>query len=282
MAAPPLLQGNHPQCQALPPFAQQRPNDPTRSFACAYGGHGFWAPPCIPIPRRATKPAAGTPLLFGDVPPRCNPASSPDPWDEGKRRAKETAGLAWGRGLFAFLKFLAEPRVGKAFTSMKAVGEVVGIRVNQGVAKENHLFSLQEEGIIVNHRHHSWWKKSHRLFLEVLEDRNLLSFLPAVNYGVDLGPGFITVTDLNGDGQLDLVTANVGANSVSVLAGNGDGSFQPAVSDAVGSYPREVVVADFDRDGTPDLATVNLLSDSVSVLLNRGDGTFEPAVSYPV
>src|SRR5262249_55182494 len=36
------------------------------------------------------------------------------------------------------------------------------------------------------------------------------------------------VADLNGDGWLDLVTAQILANNVVVLRGRGDGSFQPA------------------------------------------------------
>ena len=42
---------------------------------------------------------------------------------------------------------------------------------------------------------------------------------------------------LNGDGKLDLVSANQGSNTISVLLGNGDGSFQSPVNLAVGGAP---------------------------------------------
>jgi len=47
-------------------------------------------------------------------------------------------------------------------------------------------------------------------------------------------PGYITTGDLNGDGNLDLVTANFSStgqfanNSITLLPGNADGTFGPA------------------------------------------------------
>ncbi|HJZ55997.1 MAG TPA: VCBS repeat-containing protein, partial [Gemmataceae bacterium] len=65
---------------------------------------------------------------------------------------------------------------------------------------------------------------------EKLEDLNLLSFLPAVNFGVATRPVSVVTADFTGDSKLDLVTANQFGNNVSVLLGNGDGTFQQAVS----------------------------------------------------
>src|SRR3989442_11764090 len=39
-------------------------------------------------------------------------------------------------------------------------------------------------------------------------------------------PVAVAAIDLNGDGRVDLVTANSGSSDVSVLLGNGDGTFQ--------------------------------------------------------
>jgi hypothetical protein len=88
--------------------------------------------------------------------------------------------------------------------------------------------------------------------------------------------------DFNHDGKLDLVTANQGNRSVSVLLGNGDGTLQTAVSYAVGSSPDSVAVGDFNGDGKLDLVTANQGTNDVSVLLGNGDGTFQPAVSHAV
>ena len=85
------------------------------------------------------------------------------------------------------------------------------------------------------------------------------------------------MADFNGDGKLDLVTANCGS-SVSVLLGDGTGSFKPPVSVAVGACAVGVAVGDFNGDGRPDVATANAGSNNVSVLLN--DGTW-PAPDAP-
>ena len=70
-------------------------------------------------------------------------------------------------------------------------------------------------------------------------------------------PVSVVVEDFNGDGKLDMVTANFGTNNVSVLLGNGDGTFQAAVNSAVGYAPVSVAVGDFNGDGELDLATAN-------------------------
>src|SRR5262245_11812623 len=108
-----------------------------------------------------------------------------------------------------------------------------------------------------------------RLVLEALEERNLLSFLPAVPYDTGRGPLSVAVGDFNGDGQLDLVTANLFGDSVSVLLGNGDGTFQTAQSYPVGPSPSAVAVGDFNGDGIPDLAVIGSSPDRVGVLLGN-------------
>lgn len=94
-----------------------------------------------------------------------------------------------------------------------------------------------------------------------------------------LYPTWIAVSDLRGNGFLDLVVPS--GNSLSVLLGNGDGTFQPqvgyAATDAYG-----VTVADFNGDGKPDVAVAQFFSTpGADVLLGNGDGTLQPAVYYP-
>src|SRR5262249_31341063 len=79
------------------------------------------------------------------------------------------------------------------------------------------------------------------------------TFQAAVNYAVGSLPIFVTVGDLNGDGNLDLAVANGGSNTVSVLLGNGDGTFQMAKNLPVGTTPQTVAIGDFNGDGIPDL-----------------------------
>jgi hypothetical protein len=91
---------------------------------------------------------------------------------------------------------------------------------------------------------------------------------------VGAGPEALVQADFNGDGRLDLATANAAGGSVSVLLGNGDGSFQAATTIPLGKAPTALVVGDFNRDGRPDLAVADAGSNSVVILLGDGDGSF--------
>jgi hypothetical protein len=107
---------------------------------------------------------------------------------------------------------------------------------------------------------------------------------PIVN-AAGASPQSIVVADLNSDGKLDLVTANVGSNpaNVSVLLGNGDGTFAAAKNYPTGgSAAAGVVIGDTNGDGIPDVIAANMSSQSVAVLAGNGDGTFAAPVSYQV
>ena len=107
-------------------------------------------------------------------------------------------------------------------------------------------------------------------------------FGPQVTYGVDGRPFFVTVGDLDKDGDLDLITASWSSDTISVLLNQGDGTFASRVDYSVGDGPWSLAVGDLDRDGDLDLVTANRWGDNVSVLLNQGDGTFASRVDYSV
>jgi len=90
----------------------------------------------------------------------------------------------------------------------------------------------------------------------------------------------VAVGDFNGDGRLDLAVANQGADSVSILRGNGDGTFRNKVDIAVGAAPLWLVAADFNRDGVLDLATANNGGSSISLLIGRPNGTFKSQATF--
>ena len=73
---------------------------------------------------------------------------------------------------------------------------------------------------------------------------------------------------MNQDGNPDLVVANFGANTISVLLGNGTGSFAPKTDFATGAGPFSVDISDLNGDGKPDLAVADVNGNTVSVLLN--------------
>jgi len=115
--------------------------------------------------------------------------------------------------------------------------------------------------------------------------------IPFVSYNAgNQTPGYITTADLNGDGNLDLVTANFSGtgsfanNSISLLPGVGDGTFGPARVYHGGAAPTSVAVGDFNGDGKPDVVSANDggPAGTVSMLLGRGDGTLVAAEAIPV
>ena len=96
-------------------------------------------------------------------------------------------------------------------------------------------------------------------------------------------PESIASAALRGAGHpLDVVTANTGSKTISVLLGNGDGSFQAPVTYTVGNSPVAVAIGDLNGDGILDIAVANQSSNTVSILYGNGDGTFQPAVSLTV
>ncbi len=78
----------------------------------------------------------------------------------------------------------------------------------------------------------------------------------------------MAIGDVNEDGKLDLVVANFGANTISVLLGAGTGSFAPKTDLATGAGPFSVAIGDLNGNGQRDLAVANVTANTVSVLLN--------------
>jgi hypothetical protein len=107
-------------------------------------------------------------------------------------------------------------------------------------------------------------------------------------------------TDVNGDGQPDLLVLNcasTGATScstgnanVGVLLGKSDGTFQLVRKYSTGAAggTSAIISADVNGDGIPDILVGNGCpgnctgDGSFSVLLGKGDGTFQPAVVYDI
>jgi uncharacterized repeat protein (TIGR01451 family) len=81
-------------------------------------------------------------------------------------------------------------------------------------------------------------------------------------------PTSITVADVNGDGNDDLVVSNGSSNAVTVIPGNGDGTFGAPVDIPMSASPTAVAADDFNNDGGIDLATANA-AGSVSVALQQ-------------
>jgi hypothetical protein len=102
------------------------------------------------------------------------------------------------------------------------------------------------------------------------------------SYKVGKNPTTVTPADVNQDGFTDLVTTNIGSNTLSILIGNGDGTFRDQVQLNVCKEPRSLVPGMFNHDSYPDVALACSGGDEVSVLFGRADGKFEEGPRYPV
>jgi hypothetical protein len=98
---------------------------------------------------------------------------------------------------------------------------------------------------------------------------------PGPRIGID-SAAYLVVSDLNGDGVLDIVAPNIPTNDVWVFLGTGIGTFQSEQRFAAGSTPWAIAGADLNGDGIRDLVITNGASDDLSVLLGNGNGTFQP------
>ena len=76
-------------------------------------------------------------------------------------------------------------------------------------------------------------------------------------------PGDIATNDLDPDFRRDVVVANSGGSSVSVLHGRGDLAFYPRL-DEMGKGPSGIHLRNVDRDLDPDLIVAESRNDTVS------------------
>jgi len=104
--------------------------------------------------------------------------------------------------------------------------------------------------------------------------RAAVNFTRAGDIGVGSTPLAIAAGDIDGDGKIDLVTANNDSGDVSVLWGNGDGTFPASASLAVSDGPSAIALADFDGDGKLDIVIADDIDSTVSVMINQGNRTF--------
>ncbi|HEV2435158.1 MAG TPA: VCBS repeat-containing protein [Verrucomicrobiae bacterium] len=111
-------------------------------------------------------------------------------------------------------------------------------------------------------------------------------------YDVGQRPVCVAPADVNGDGKLDLICANAGDNTVTVLTNNGSGFFGSNATLNVVSSPFSVIAIDVNGDGKLDLICANggqfpNFDDRLTVFTNNCNGGFGSNAtltvgSYPV
>jgi hypothetical protein len=119
-------------------------------------------------------------------------------------------------------------------------------------------------------------------FVQILLNSGTGTFLTATPV-ISRGPSEdLAAADLNGDGHLDLVTAELDFSNASVLLGNGDGTFQPGVDYPSGYGIAALELADLDGTGGPELVLAGYESATVGVLSGNTDGTFGASIDYAI
>ncbi len=103
---------------------------------------------------------------------------------------------------------------------------------------------------------------------------NSSSFASAVNFATGSTPIDVEAADIDGDGQMDIITSNLGSNTISILHNTASagsitsGSFASHVDFASGTNPSGLGIGDIDGDGKVDIAVSNSNSNSISVYRN--------------
>ncbi len=108
------------------------------------------------------------------------------------------------------------------------------------------------------------------------------SFVPVSTNSAPNNPYSVIAVDVNGNGRLDLITANQGANTLTVLTNSGSGVFGTNATLIVGNEPENVISADVNGDGRPDLISANFGPGTVTIYTNNGSGGFGSNATYNV
>ncbi|CAF3792437.1 unnamed protein product [Rotaria sp. Silwood1] len=95
-------------------------------------------------------------------------------------------------------------------------------------------------------------------------------------------PNHFCIGDFNNDNRMDIVTANYGADSISILLAQENGFFSNMTTYFVGngSSPWSVAVGDFNNDSRLDVVTTKYGSGGFGILLGYGNGSFANVMTY--
>jgi hypothetical protein len=116
---------------------------------------------------------------------------------------------------------------------------------------------------------------------------NQISFNLKANFATGLSPQNMEIADIDSDGNPDIVVANTGENTISILknqsSSSGGFSFIPRINFAAGNSPQGLAIADIDGDQRVDIVTTNYASGSFSAFRNSSVGyavALDPKIDF--
>jgi hypothetical protein len=137
-----------------------------------------------------------------------------------------------------------------------------------------------------------------KVFILLNRNQPQPQFRPGGEISTGEEPSDVRAIDLNDDGNLDLLTLNLGGPRVKdvavvlwkrVAGTNPDSNypeFEVPVKFTVGENPTDLIIADFNNDGNDDIAMLNRAAgvgnSEIDVLMSQGNGILLPPVSFPV
>jgi len=114
------------------------------------------------------------------------------------------------------------------------------------------------------------------------------TFAAPIEFSTGQGPAGIVIADFTGDGKPDVITANYGASSISILRHNGligpSAGFLPPVSFNATNHAEKIAAADVNGDEILDVVVGETVgigpAATLAVMINTGNGNFAAPVIY--
>ena len=114
------------------------------------------------------------------------------------------------------------------------------------------------------------------------------TFVAPVEFTTGQGPVGIVIADFTGDGKPDVVTANYGGSSISILRHNGltgnSAGFLPPVNFSTGNHAEKIAAAHVNGDQILDVVVGGQVGSgfdaTLAVMINMGNGVFAAPVPY--